>query len=468
MNLFKTIEKAVSSFADFMWSAPFLTLGTVEIPFLLFLLLGGGVFFSIYSRFVPFKYFSHGVKILMGKYNDPNDPGEITHFQALTSALASTVGLGNISGVAIAIQMGGPGALFWMWVSALLGMSTKFFSCTLSILYRGKDDQGQIQGGPMYYIENGLGKRFKPLSILFSLAGLIGCTVMFQSNQLADIIRDQVFLPNNMFVENALMGDFLQGLVMATLTGIVIFGGIQRIGQVASYLVPIMVILYLLSGLLVIFNHITEIPSLFTLIVNDAFTGDAVMGGAVGAVIIAGVRRALFSNEAGLGTSDMAHGAAQTKEPVREGLVAMIEPFIDTIIVCTITALVILSSGVWQEEGLNGVTMTTAAFITELGSFGKFLLLSAVLTFSLSTMMSYSYYGSKCSGYLFGTKSIFYYRCFYVVTIIVGAMITIDVVLSVVDGMYAVMAIPTVIGSVLLSGKVMDEAKKYFAKLKES
>ena len=198
----------------------------------------------------------------MGKYNDPNDPGEITHFQALTSALASTVGLGNISGVAIAIQMGGPGALFWMWVSALLGMSTKFFSCTLSILYRGKDDQGQIQGGPMYYIENGLGKRFKPLSILFSLAGLIGCTVMFQSNQLADIIRDQVFLPNNMFVENALIGDFLQGLIMATLTGIVIFGGIQRIGQVASYLVPIMVILYLLSGLLVIFNHITEIPSL--------------------------------------------------------------------------------------------------------------------------------------------------------------------------------------------------------------
>ena len=320
----------------------------------------------------------------------------------------------------------------------------------------------------MYYIENGLGKRFKPLSILFSLAGLIGCTVMFQSNQLADIIRDQVFLPNNMFVENALMGDFLQGLIMATLTGIVIFGGIQRIGQVASYLVPIMVILYLLSGLLVILNHITEIPSLFALIVNDAFTGDAVMGGAVGAVIIAGVRRALFSNEAGLGTSDMAHGAAQTNEPVREGLVAMIEPFIDTIIVCTITALVILSSGVWQEEGLNGVTMTTAAFIAELGSFGKFLLLSAVLTFSLSTMMSYSYYGSKCSGYLFGTNSIFYYRCFYVVTIIVGAMITIDVVLSVVDGMYAVMAIPTVIGSVLLSGKVMDEAKKYFAKLKES
>ena len=465
MNLFKKIENIISSFADFMWSAPFLKIASVEIPFLLFLLLGGGIYFSFYSRFVPFKYFSHGISILMGKYNDPNDPGEITHFQALTSALASTVGLGNISGVAIAIQMGGPGALFWMWISALLGMSTKFFSCTLSILYRGKDDQGQIQGGPMYYIENGLGKRFKPLSVLFSLAGLVGCTVMFQSNQLADIIRDQVFLPNGLFIENALVGDFIQGMIMAALTAIVIFGGIKRIGQVASYLVPIMVVLYLLSGLLVIFKHITEIPSLFFLIINDAFTGDAVMGGAVGAVIIAGVRRALFSNEAGLGTSDMAHGAAQTKEPIREGLVAMIEPFIDTIVVCTITAMVILASGVWQQEGLNGVTMTTAAFIAELGGFGKVLLLSAVLTFSLSTMMSYSYYGSKCSGYLFGTKSIFYYRCFYVITIVVGAMITIDVVLSVVDGMYAVMAIPTVVGSVLLSKKVMQEAKKYFSKL---
>ena len=375
------------------------------------------------------------------------------------------VGLGNISGVAIAIQMGGPGALFWMWVSAVVGMSTKFFSCTLAVLYRGKDDQGNLQGGPMYYIENGLGENFKPLSIMFSLAGLVGCTVMFQSNQLADIVRNQIFIPNGWFEGNIMMGNFIQGLFMAILTALVIFGGIRRIGQVASFMVPIMVVLYLLSGLLVIFNHITEIPSLFKLIVYDAFTGEAVMGGAVGAVIIAGERRALFSNEAGLGTSDMAHGAAQTKEPVREGLVAMIEPFIDTIVVCTITAMVILASGVWQDESLNGVTMTTTAFIKELGGFGKFLLLAAVLTFSLSTMMSYSYYGSKCSGYLFGTKSIFYYRCFYIVTIVVGAMITIEVVIDLVDGMYALMAIPTVVGSVLLSGKVMDEAKRYFATL---
>ena len=454
MNLLENINNGISAFAGVMWGLP-----------ILILLLGGGIFFSIYSRFVPFKYFLHGVNILLGRYNDPNDPGEITHFQALSSALASTVGLGNISGVAIAIQMGGPGALFWMWVSAVVGMSTKFFSCTLAILYRGKDDAGQIQGGPMYYIENGLGKKFKPLSILFSLAGLVGCTVMFQSNQLADIIRNQVFEPNGWFADNVMTGNLIQGLIMAFLTGLVIFGGIKRIGQVASLMVPIMVVLYLFSGLLVIFNHITEIPSLFKLIIHDAFTGDAVMGGAVGAVIVAGVRRALFSNEAGLGTSDMAHGAAMTKEPIREGLVAMIEPFIDTIVVCTITAMVILASGVWEQEGLNGVTMTTTAFIKELGGFGKFLLLAAVLTFSISTMMSYSYYGSKCSGYLFGTKSIFFYRCFYIVTIVVGAMITIDVVINLVDGMYAVMAIPTVVGSVLLSPKVMKEAKRYFASL---
>ncbi|MEA1881477.1 MAG: sodium:alanine symporter family protein [Candidatus Marinimicrobia bacterium] len=454
MKILELFESSISAFAGFIWGPP-----------MLILLLGGGIFFSIYSRFVPFKYFRHGFNILLGRYNDPNDPGDITHFQALSSALASTVGLGNISGVAIAIQMGGPGALFWMWVSAIVGMSTKFFSCTLAILFRGEDDQGQVQGGPMYYIENGLGKKFKPLSVIFSVAGLFGCTVIFQSNQLADIIRNQVLLPNGWFVDNAVTGNFIQGVIMALLTSLVIFGGIKRIGQVASFMVPIMVVLYIFAGLLVVFNHLSEIPSLFGLIIHDAFTGESVMGGAVGAVIVAGVRRGLFSNEAGLGTSDMAHGAAMTKEPVREGLVAMIEPFIDTIVVCTITAIVILASGVWQDEGLNGVTMTTTAFIKELGGFGQWLLLAAVLTFSISTMMSYSYYGSKCSGYLFGTKSIFYYRCFYVVTIVVGAMITIEVVINFIDGMYAIMAIPTVVGSILLSPKVMAEAKRYFSTL---
>ena len=207
MKLLEILDSAISAFAGFMWGLP-----------LLIILLGGGIYFSIYSRFIPFKYFRHGVNILLGRYNDPNDPGDITHFQALSSALASTVGLGNISGVAIAIQMGGPGALFWMWVSAVVGMSTKFFSCTLAILFRGEDDQGQVQGGPMYYIEKGLGKKFKPLSVIFSVAGLFGCTVIFQSNQLADIIRNQVFLPNGWFVDNAITGNFFQGVIMALLT----------------------------------------------------------------------------------------------------------------------------------------------------------------------------------------------------------------------------------------------------------
>ncbi|MBT4064484.1 MAG: sodium/alanine symporter, partial [Candidatus Marinimicrobia bacterium] len=241
------INDFMGAFASFMWGPP-----------LLILLLGGGLYFSIYSRFIPFKYFRHGVDILFGRYNDPNDPGEITHFQALSSALASTVGLGNISGVAIAIQMGGPGALFWMWVSAVVGMSTKFFSCTLSILFRGKDDQGNIQGGPMYYIENGLGKKFKPLSILFSIAGLFGCTVIFQSNQLADIIRNQVLTPNGWFIESIETGNLIQGLIMAFITSLVIFGGIKRIGQVATYMVPVMVVLYMFAGLLVVFNHLAE------------------------------------------------------------------------------------------------------------------------------------------------------------------------------------------------------------------
>jgi len=227
MKLLEILDSAISAFAGFMWGPP-----------LLIILLGGGIYFSIYSRFVPFKYFRHGVNILLGRYNDPNDPGDITHFQALSSALASTVGLGNISGVAIAIQMGGPGALFWMWVSAIVGMSTKFFSCTLAILFRGEDDQGQVQGGPMYYIENGLGKKFKPLSVIFSVAGLFGCTVIFQSNQLADIIRNQVFLPNGWFLDDAVTGNFIQGVIMALLTSLVIFGGIKRIGQVASFMVP--------------------------------------------------------------------------------------------------------------------------------------------------------------------------------------------------------------------------------------
>jgi len=447
-----TIDTLIADFSSFMWGTP-----------LLVLLLGGGLFFTIYSRFTPFRFLRHAFMILMGKYDSDDDPGDISHFQALSSALASTVGMGNISGVAIAIHTGGPGAIFWMWLSAILGMSTKFFTCTLSILYRGKDDEGRVMGGPMYYIEAGLGKKFKPLAIWFSLAGLFGCLAPFQSNQLTQIIRDEVFKQQGLFAGDAIIGNLLVGVVIALIVASVIFGGIKRIGLVASRMVPVMVSLYMLAGLTILAKHYAEIPEMFMFILKDAFTGDAVLGGALGAVIITGIRRAAFSNEAGIGTEAMAHGAARTKEPVREGLVAMIGPFIDTIIVCSVTAFAILLSGMWEASASNGVTLTTQAFSHELGEVGRYILMICVIIFSMSTMIGYSYYGSKCTSYLFGSKYKKYYRIFYVLVLAVASIITLDIAINFIDGMYALMAIPTMISTLLLAPRVMREAKRYFA-----
>ncbi len=455
MNTFYNyLDTAASNFAGFMWGTP-----------LLILLVGGGIYFTIYCRFIPFRYFKHAVRILTGKYDRDDDPGDITHFQALSSALASTVGMGNISGVAVAIYMGGPGALFWMWVSSIFGMATKFFTCTLSILYRGKDDRGDVQGGPMYVIDTGLNPKFKFLAVMFSVAGLIGCLSLFQANQLTQIIRDEIFLPNGLFTNSITTGNMLVGTSVAVLVGSVIFGGIKRIGLVASRLVPFMVTLYLIAGVVILFKHYSDIPSMLGLIIHDAFTGDAVFGGAVGSVIVMGIRRAAFSNEAGIGTEAMAHGAAKTKEPVREGLVAMIGPFIDTIVICTITGIVILSSGLWQSGETNGVTLTTQAFTQELGEPGRWLLMMAVIIFSMTTMIGYSYYGCKCTGYLFGTKWKNTYNYFYVLAIIFGAVISIDMVINILDGMFAVMAVPTMVSAIILSPKVMQEAKRYFKKI---
>ena len=430
------------------------------------LLVFGGLFFTIYCRFTPFLYFKHGIDILLGKYDEKDDPGDINHFQALSSALASTVGMGNISGVAIAIHMGGPGALFWMWVSAIVGMSTKFFTCTLSILYRGKDDQGNVQGGPMYVIETALSSKFKPLAIIFSVAGLVGCLPMFQANQLTQTIREEIFVPMGLFTGSAALGNGVVGVIIACVVAGVIFGGIKRIGLVASRLVPFMVLLYLFAGVLIIMKNITAVPGVFSLILHDAFTGQAVVGGAVGQVIRTGVRRAAFSNEAGLGTEAMAHGAAKTKEPVREGLVAMTGPFIDTIVICSITALVILISGVWETTGLNGVTMTIRAFTHELGNLGKGILMLCILIFSITTMFSQSYYGTKCTSYLFGTRWKQSYKFFYIIAAVFGATVSLGIVINLIDGMYAVMAFPTMISTLILAPRVMTEARRYFSTLK--
>lgn len=440
-----------------MWGTP-----------LVVLLCGGGIYFMVYSRMTPYRYFGHAVNILRGKYDDPDDPGDINHFEALSSALAATIGLGNISGVAVAIAAGGPGAVFWMWMSALVGIATKFFTCTLSIMYRGKDSNGDIQGGTMYMITEGLGKKWKPLAALFAVAGMFGALPVFQANQLNQAIRDVILVPNGLAdPNNHFNTDLITGIVILLVVGTVIFGGIKRIGKVASKMVPSMVVLYVACVLVILGIHFDVLGEYLWLIVTDAFTADAAMGGAVGAIIILGVRRAAFSNEAGIGTATLAHGAAKTKEPVREGLVAMLGPFIDTIVVCTMTALAILVTDVWKTGDENGITLTAAAFEEALGTPGIYLLMISVTIFAASSLFTYSYYGTKCLGFLAGAARQKWYNLFYVTSILLGATASISAIINLIDGMYAVMAIPTMTVALLLSPKVMAAAKDYFERMEK-
>lgn len=446
------IEEFLAAFSSFMWGYP-----------LIILLVGGGLYFLFASGFTPFRFFGHAVNLVRGKYDNPDDPGDINHLKALSTALASTVGMGNISGVAVAIFMGGPGALFWMWMSAIVGMATKFFTSTLSIMYRGDDTEGNIQGGPMYVIREGLNKKWMPLAYLFAVAGLFGPLPIFQTNQVVQILRDLIYIPNGWVeADAAFTGNLITGIVLVGLVSLVIFGGITRIGTVASKLVPAMVVIYVVSVIFILIVHIGDIPYYLGLIVTDAFTGKAVMGGAVGQLIIIGVQRAAFSNEAGIGTESLAHGASKTKEPVREGLVAMMEPAIDTLIVCTMTALAILVTGVWQSTEANGVTLTLNAFNEALPTIGTYLLLISVITFSVSSMLSYSYYGTKCLGFLIGAERQHLYNYFYVFSIIFGAVASLNAVINLIDGMFALMAVPTMTSALLLSPKVRAASREYF------
>ena len=443
----------IIDFSNWIWGTP-----------LLLLLMGGGLFLFIYSGLIPFKGFRHAMKVVGGKYDDPNAKGDITSLQALSSAVAATVGLGNISGVALAISMGGPGAIFWMWISAFVGMATKYFTCTLAIMYRGKDSSGHIQGGPMYVIEHGMGKKWKFLSVIFSVAGILGLLVIFQANQLTAII--QIVLLEPWGLNSGEPTRWIIGVVMMLLVSTVILGGIKRIAAVAGKLVPFMVALYLVTVLIIVFKYIGDVPEMLLIIVKDAFTGEAVMGGSVGAVIIIGARRAAFSNEAGIGTAPMVHGNSKNEEPVREGLIAMLGPFIDTIVVCTLTALVIMLTDVWQTTEKDGVLLTLTAFQTALPGIGKYLLMAAVLVFALSTMFTYSYYGHKCFNYLFGAEKANYYNYFYLGTIVAGAVTSLGVVMSFVDAMYAIMAFPTMISTIYLAPKVRAATKEYFERMK--
>ncbi|PZX54093.1 alanine/glycine:cation symporter family protein [Algoriphagus chordae] len=445
----------IISFANWIWGTP-----------MLIILMGGGLLLLVHSGFVPFRKIGHAIGLLRGKYDTGLAPGDITSFQALSAAIAATVGLGNISGVAIAINMGGPGAIFWMWVSAFVGMATKFYTCSLAIMYRGKDSEGHVQGGPMYVIEEGMGKKWKFLSVIFCGAGILGLLAIFQANQLTAVLRTVILEPAGL--DEGDKTRWIIGITMMVLVAIVILGGIKRIAAVAAKMVPFMVGLYFVTVLIIVFKYLGDVPDMLLKIVTDAFTGEAMAGGAVGAVIIVGARRAAFSNEAGIGTAPMVHGASKNNEPIREGLIAMLGPFIDTVVVCTLTALVIMLTGVWESTEKDGVRLTLAAFDMALPYVGRYLLMLAVLVFALSTMFTYSYYGHKCFGYLFGAKRADYYNYFYLITIVAGAVASLDVVISLVDGMYAIMAVPTMISTFYLAPKVKVAMKDYFQRMKKA
>ena len=432
------------------------------------LVIGGGVFFLIYSRLTPFRYFKHAFEILLGKHDDPDDEGQISHFQALSTALSSTVGIGNIAGVAVAISLGGPGALFWMWISAIVGMATKFFTCSLGIMYRGYDSDNVLQGGPMYVIEQGMGKKFKFLSYWFSIAGLVGCLSLLQANQLTQIMSDYVV--KSFDIEQSFNLNLIIGIIIAILVSSVIFGGLSRIAEVASKIVPFMVMVYLLSGLFIVLSNASSIPAIFSNIFSSAFNGSSVAGGFAGTAIVIsqGFRRAAFSNEAGMGTEVMAIGASKNNQPIKSGLVAMIGPLIDTIIVCTITGLVILLSSEWIEGTYSGVSLTQKSFSNYLGLAGDYILIFSVATFTLSTMFGYSYYGCKCASYFFGANSKFYYRIFYVLTLVLGSVLSLDLAVNIVDAMFALMAFPTMISALYLAPNIKKEANRYFASIKDN
>lgn len=456
MSFTVQLENAFNAFANFMWSTP-----------LVVLLVGGGVALMLYSRLRPYRYIGHSLALLRGKYSHDDDPGHVSHAQALSTALSGTLGLGNVAGVAIAISVGGPGAVFWMWVTAIVGVTTKFYTATLAVMYRGRDSEGTLRGGPMYVIREGLGRRWYPLAVLFAIAGALGTLPLFQANQFITLLREVVAQPAGWATAESHRGfDFITGAVLALLVWAVVAGRIERIGKLTVRLVPSMVLLYLGMGGIVMLAHASEIPAALGMIVSDAFSGQAAAGGAIGSVIMVGVRRGAFSNEAGIGTESMAHGAARTREPVREGIVAMTGPVIDTLIVCTCTALMILLTGVWQSGGdIEGVALTAEAVATVFPNIGIYLLLLMVALLSFSTIVTFWFYGAKCVGFLLGAHRQHWYTPVYIALIVLGAVTSLDLVNGLLIGMYAVMAIPTMVSTLLLAPKVNEAARRYFAKL---
>lgn len=447
--MFENLEAWSVAFADAVWGLPMVAL-----------LLGGGAFFLVISRALPYRHLGHGFAVMSGRYDTPDEQGELSHFQALAAALSNTMGLGNIGGVALAIVAGGPGAVFWMWMSAVVGIATKFFTCSLGVMYRGLDSEGNLQGGPMYVIREALPRSYYPLAVLFSAAGMIGTLPMFQANQLTALIGQTVF-------DGAppAWSGFATGIILAVLVGVVIFGGLPRVAKVAVRSLPAMVVVYVTMTLYVVLTHITEVPALLWLIISEAFNPTAVGGGFIGIMLI-GVSRGVFSNEAGVGTEVMAHGAARTNEPIREGMVATLGPIFDTLLICTCTALVILLASDWQSPGdLSGITLTANAVQTEMGTPGLLALAFVALILSTTTMFTGWYFGAKCFGFLVGADKQAYFRWFFIATVIFGASVSVDVVFNVISGSYGLMALPTMVSTIILAPRVMVAARDYFSRM---
>lgn len=466
------INEAIGPVADAFAGIIFYSVPVMgaDLPLIVVWLITAALFFTVYFGFINLRGFGHALRLVRGDYEDPNDRGEVSHFQALTAALSGTVGLGNIAGVAIAVSLGGPGATFWMILAGLLGMTSKFTECTLGVKYRRVNADGTVSGGPMYYLSQGLAERGmgglgRFLAVFFAImcvGGSLGGGNMFQVNQ----AFQQVVNVTGGDASPLAGRGWVFGLVAAVLVGVVIIGGIRSIVRVTEKVVPFMCGLYVLAGLIIVAVHWADIPAAFGAIITGAFSPEGVAGGFVG-VLIQGFRRAAFSNEAGIGSAAIAHSAVRTKEPVTEGYVALLEPFVDTVIVCTVTALVIVITGTYGTPDADGVSLTSQAFGSTITWF-PYVLAVAVILFAFSTMISWSYYGLKSWTYLFGeTRAAdVSFKLLFCVFVVIGSSLQLGAVVDFSDAMIFAMSLPNLVGLYLLAPVVRRELANYRAKLR--
>lgn len=441
---------------------------------LFFLLIGGGLFLFIRSGAISVRRLPAALKTLRTKTDGDNTTGEISSGAALVSVVAATVGLGNIAGVAIALVMGGPGAIFWMWVSALVGMATKYHEGVLAIMYKGRDNQGNPKGGPMYIIEKGLGPKWRPMAVIFAIAGMFGTLCIMNANQLTEGFMSTFTTPEGVSssgfltalgswagMSNATTLKLLFGLAIALIVALVVLRGVKRIARVASILVPFMVGLYFIMVLYIILTHLNDVPAAIASIFNEAFNLQAGFGALAGIAII-GARRAALVNDAGVGTASIMHGASRNTKPVREGLIAMLGPAIDSGFVCTLTAIALLLCGdITNVEGLKGLDVAMRAFDSAIPG-GAYLLMLLVACFALSSMFSYSYYGTSCAAYLFGPKRAKWYTYFFIATLVIFAVVPLEAAVGMCDLFYALMAFPTMLTIIALSGRVKKATRQFF------